>query len=484
MNAVDRNMARGRTLDPLAPAVEHADASRKRWPIRYQAIEPLAVLADIAAILLSCVLSGALAGSPDPAKAVGAAIVVATLFVCLLKMRGLYRPVELLALRNQVRAVAFAWAQVFVLLAAAVGALDMGHAVLRSASLLAPTGFGALILLRVLLKRILVKGLSGRKFAGRKIVLISDQPKASGGLEHRLATLGFVVARRFALPPPGAGFSFRKRLGASVIAFVSGSDIDEIFIEADISRWTELRALAGDLRVLPSHVNFAPVGAAAEVFRHPNRELGGDMCVEFQRGPQTRLEHAAKRTLDMVGAGLALLLLSPVLALAAAAVRLESPGPVLFRQKRCGFNGKGFTIRKFRTMRVLEDGANVVQALPADKRVTRVGKWLRRTSIDELPQLLNVLDGSMSLVGPRPHALAHESQFDKVVRNYASRRRVKPGLTGWAQIHGCRGPTPTLAAIERRVEYDLWYIDNWSLRLDLAILLQTPIEVARARNAF
>jgi putative colanic acid biosynthesis UDP-glucose lipid carrier transferase len=400
-------------------------------------------------------------------------------------MRELYRPLELLALRSQVRAVTVAWAQVYVLLAAAVGALGMGHTILRGASLLAVIGLGALVLLRIGLKRALVKGLSGRKFAGRKVVLITDQPKSSTtGLEHTLATLGFTVALRFSLPPAEAGLGRRKRLCASVIDHVSGSDIDEIFIEADLKRWPELRAIAGELRVLPSHISLAPAGPAAEVLKRPGRALGGEFCIEFQRGPHTRLEYAAKRTLDIVGASLALALLAPVFAAAAIAIKLESPGPVLFRQQRCGFNRRHFAIRKFRTMRVLEDDASVVQALPADKRVTRVGKWLRRASIDELPQLLNVLDGSMSLVGPRPHALAHENQFDKAVRNYAFRRRVKPGLTGWAQVHGCRGPTPTLAAIERRVEYDLWYIDNWSLQLDLTILLQTPVEVLRGRNAF
>ena len=176
--------------------------------------------------------------------------------------------------------------------------------------------------------------------------------------------------------------------------------------------------------------------------------------------------------------------LLPLLATVAFAIKLDSPGPVLFRQKRCGFNGRSFGIYKFRTMLVMEDGPSIVQARTVDCRVTRIGKWLRRTSIDELPQLLNVLGGSMSLVGPRPHAAAHESQFDSVVRNYAFRRRVKPGLTGWAQVHGCRGPAPTAALIERRVEYDLWYLDNWSLWLDLAILPQTPIEVLRGRNAY
>jgi Undecaprenyl-phosphate glucose phosphotransferase len=486
MNAIDRNIVAAKRAQPGVHCAE-SHAAQRRWPIRYQAIEPLAMLADVIAILASCLLAAALNGSESRGfgKALGAAIVIAALFVCLLKMKELYRPQELLALRNQARAVAIAWTQVFVLLAAAVGALDMGHNILRGASLLAAIGPCALILLRAALKRVLVKGLSGRRFAGRRVVLITDQPKSSTtGLEHTLATLGFTVAWRFALPPAEAGLGFRKRLGASVIGHVSGSDVEEIFIEADLKRWPELRALAGDLRVLPSHISFAPAGPAAEAFRRPSRAFGGDVCVEFQRGPQSQLEYAAKRTLDLVAATLALALFSPVLAAAALAIKLESRGPVLFRQKRCGFNGRGFTIRKFRTMRVLEDGAHVVQALPSDTRVTRVGKWLRRTSIDELPQLLNVLDGSMSLVGPRPHALAHESQFDKVVRNYAFRRRVKPGLTGWAQVHGCRGPTPTLAAIERRVEYDLWYIDNWSLRLDLAILLQTPIEILRGRNAF
>jgi len=486
MSVIDRHFAAATRVEPNAPGAE-THAAGRRWPIRYQAIETLAMVADVVAILASCLLAGALNGADRDSfgKAMGAAIVIAALFVSLLKMRGLYRPLELLALRSQARAATIAWTQVFILLAAAVGALDMGHNTLRGASLLAVIGLGALILLRAALKRALVDGLSGRKFAGGKAILITDQPKsARTGLEHTLATLGFTIAHRFALPPSEAGLAFRKRLGASVIDHVSGSDVDEIFIEADLKRWTELRALAADLRVLPLHISFAPAGPAAEAFRRPSRELGGDACVEFQRGPQTRLEYAAKRSLDVVGAGLALLALSPVLAAAALAIKLDSPGPVLFRQKRCGFNGRFFTIRKFRTMRVLEDGAHVVQAAASDKRVTRVGKWLRRASIDELPQLLNVLDGSMSLVGPRPHALAHESQFDKAVRNYAFRRRVKPGLTGWAQIHGCRGPTPTLAAIERRVEYDLWYIDNWSLRLDLTILLHTPIEVLRARNAF
>ena len=208
------------------------------------------------------------------------------------------------------------------------------------------------------------------------------------------------------------------------------------------------------------------------------------MCVELQRGPLSGVEHAAKRWVDVIGASLMLVSTFPLLALVALVIRLDSRGPILFRQQRLGFNGRGFLIYKFRTMTVLEDGFSAVQARATDDRVTWVGKWLRRTSIDELPQLLNVLNGTMSLVGPRPHPVALDNKFDKLVRNYGFRQRVKPGLTGWAQIHGHRGPTPTADLMQRRVEHDLWYIDNWSLRLDLAILLQTPIEVLRGRNAY
>jgi putative colanic acid biosynthesis UDP-glucose lipid carrier transferase len=188
--------------------------------------------------------------------------------------------------------------------------------------------------------------------------------------------------------------------------------------------------------------------------------------------------------MDLVLAGAALTVLLPLLVIVAIAIKLDSQGPVFFRQQRCGFNGRSFRIYKFRTMSVLEDGPSIVQAQFGDQRFTRLGTWLRRTSIDELPQLINVLNGTMSLVGPRPHAMAHDNEFDKIVRNYAFRRRVRPGLTGWAQVHGCRGPTPTRASIEERVQFDLWYIDNWSLSLDIAILLWTPIELIRGHNAY
>jgi Undecaprenyl-phosphate glucose phosphotransferase len=489
MNVINRNIAAALSGEAVPRNAAPPLSSERRWPFRYQSIEPLAILADFAAILLAGLLAALLVrieGNPvDLGKATGSVIVVSALFVCLLKNRGLYRPTELLVLRNQVRAVGLAWTSVFVLLASAVGALDISHEIPRGTGLFAALGLFTLIAHRGVTKELLVNGLSCRKFAGRNVVLVTDQPRSlATGLDQTLAILGLSVTETFALPSPGADSGYRMRLSTRVIDCIRSSDVEEIIVEADPNRWPELRSFVGDLRVLPLPVVFVPVGAAAEIFRHPTRDLGNAVCVELQRGPLTLVEYAAKRTLDLVGAGLALLLLSPLLTAVAIAIKLDSPGPVLFRQQRCGFIGRSFAIRKFRTMSVLEDGPSIVQARAVDNRVTRVGKWLRRTSIDELPQLLNVFDGSMSLVGPRPHALAHDNHFNKVVRNYAFRRRVKPGLTGWAQVRGCRGPTPTTAMIERRVEYDLWYIDNWSLWLDLAILLQTPIEVLRGRNAY
>jgi lipopolysaccharide/colanic/teichoic acid biosynthesis glycosyltransferase len=165
-------------------------------------------------------------------------------------------------------------------------------------------------------------------------------------------------------------------------------------------------------------------------------------------------------------------------------VRGDGPGPVIFRQSRKGFNGKEFVIFKFRTMTVQENGPAVVQATRDDARVTPIGRLLRLASIDELPQILNVLRGEMSLIGPRPHALAHDNYFESVLSDYAFRHHVKPGITGWAQCNGARGETPSIEHIAERVKLDLWYINNWSLWLDIQILIKTSFEILRNRNAY
>lgn len=193
---------------------------------------------------------------------------------------------------------------------------------------------------------------------------------------------------------------------------------------------------------------------------------------------------AIKRAFDIALAGSALVLLMPFLLLVALLVRLDSPGPILFRQTRTGRHGRPFQILKFRSMSVVEDGPSVRQATPGDSRVTRIGRLLRKSSIDELPQLLNVLAGDMSIVGPRPHALAHDRFYGAQIADYIIRQQVRPGLTGWAQIHGSRGPTPRLEDMENRIRLDLWYVRHWSLLLDLRIILRTIPALLRKGAAF
>jgi exopolysaccharide biosynthesis polyprenyl glycosylphosphotransferase len=178
------------------------------------------------------------------------------------------------------------------------------------------------------------------------------------------------------------------------------------------------------------------------------------------------------------------LAIAPFLLVVSLAIMLDSPGPVLFRQARGGFNGRAFQILKFRTMRVMEDGPMITQATLNDRRLTRIGRWLRRSSVDELPQLINVLRGDMSLVGPRPHALAHDAQYSSLISNYPYRHHVKPGITGWAQVNGFRGETARVSLMKQRIDLDLWYVTNWSFWLDLRILFWTVLEVLRTRNAF
>jgi putative colanic acid biosynthesis UDP-glucose lipid carrier transferase len=194
-------------------------------------------------------------------------------------------------------------------------------------------------------------------------------------------------------------------------------------------------------------------------------------------------QQALKRVMDVLFASLALVLFMPMMLITGLAIALDSRGPVLFRQKRLGLNGAPFAIFKFRTMTVLEDGDDVVQAREGDSRITRVGRFLRKTSIDELPQFLNVIRGEMSLVGPRPHAIAHDQMYARLIPHYTLRQLVKPGITGWAQVNGLRGETPTVDVMRRRVELDLWYVAHFRAALDLKILLRTPFELLRQRNA-
>ncbi|MEZ5839263.1 MAG: undecaprenyl-phosphate glucose phosphotransferase [Hyphomicrobiales bacterium] len=259
---------------------------------------------------------------------------------------------------------------------------------------------------------------------------------------------------------------------------------DEIHVFAPWSQTAVIARLREGFRRLPVPVYLFADVEAARLVEGRRLDIGRHVAFEIQRAPLSLFERFVKRAMDIVIAGLLLLLLSPLLLLVSLAIMLESGRPVLFRQSRRGFGGRRFVIFKFRSMYVCEDGPDIAQARRGDARITPLGRILRKTSIDELPQLWNVVQGDMSLVGPRPHAVAHDDKYEELISTYANRHHVKPGLTGWAQVNGFRGETSTLEQMQARVDHDLWYVNNWSALLDLRIILQTGLIMLFDRNAY
>jgi Undecaprenyl-phosphate glucose phosphotransferase len=235
---------------------------------------------------------------------------------------------------------------------------------------------------------------------------------------------------------------------------------------------------------VPATIHLAPDHAPAWTWNPVVARVGQMHTIRLSRAPLTLRDRALKRAFDFVVASTLLVLLAPVFAAIALCIKLDSPGPVMFRQRRHGFNQREFRVFKFRTMTTLEDGAVIRQATRGDRRVTRVGRILRATNLDELPQLLNVILGNMSLVGPRPHAIAHNNEYEEQIRLYARRHNVKPGITGWAQVNGYRGETNSIEKMYRRVEHDLYYIDHWSLIFDVKIMIMTVFSARSYRNAY
>ncbi len=490
MNYVKRNFGESKSL-----ALGTVDASAKRargWTIPYRAIAPLAMAVDTLIILATGVISGVVyhlqfvKTQGNLEQFMGSAAVVAALFVTLAKSRNLYELSELLNLKSQMRKVTLQWVIVFAFLTAVAFAMKVGDNFSRGAMIaFAVSGLWALIAMRIAWRTLLADGLAVRRFTSRRIALIAEQNAAvSSGVLETLTRHGLQLAHHFVLPTGPHEARQRKDVIEQAIASLRGSNVEEIVISAELGHWAEIKVLLSELRVLPLPVNLVPAGSLSELFKFSSHTIGETVTIELQHGPRTLPQRLVKRAADTGLAFVALLSFLPILLVAAIAIKLDSPGPVIFRQWRRGFNGRPFQIFKFRTMTVQEDGDHVVAAQRNDARVTRIGQVLRRTSIDELPQLFNVLQGTMSLVGPRPHAMAHDTRFDKMVGNYAYRHHVKPGLTGWAQVNGYRGEMRTVEDIDQRVKLDLWYIDNWTLGTDLKIMFMTVAEIAKAKNAY
>jgi putative colanic acid biosynthesis UDP-glucose lipid carrier transferase len=266
--------------------------------------------------------------------------------------------------------------------------------------------------------------------------------------------------------------------------FVRTYAISRVYLALPISTAPRIETLLKELRDTTASIYFVPNIFAFDLVQARCVEINGMPAFSICDSPMQGMSGFWKRVFDVVLASVALVFTLPVLIAVALAIKQSSPGPILFKQRRYGLNGEEILVYKFRSMTVCEDGPVVTQASEKDSRVTPLGAFLRRTSLDELPQILNVLEGKMSFVGPRPHAVAHNEEYRKLINGYMIRHKVRPGITGWAQVNGLRGATATVDKMHRRVQYDLDYLKNWSLWLDLKILARTLLTVVNDRNAY
>jgi putative colanic acid biosysnthesis UDP-glucose lipid carrier transferase len=436
---------------------------------------------DFLLILLSYLVAGMIyrdlmASSPDQEIPTGAGLIVGVVFVVIAFFQGVYDSHRLLNGLWQARKVVIIWLWSLTILAIAAFLLKSTANLSRGTIILfAITGLFSLGAHRAAWRLCLASSFAKGHFIDRRVVLLSFRSLDFTSSRFKdLRKSGFDVVRHFILSATEDDAACDHEI-LNVIHEARATNADEFLLALDWNELPMLRKLSQRLRQVPQPIRLLPDYPVADLVSRPFVPVSGTMAIEIQRPPLSMFERAQKRCLDVGLASIALLLLAPLLITAAMLIKLDSRGSIIFRQSRRGFNGKPFEIWKFRTMTVSENGYKVTQAKKQDVRVTRVGHFLRRTSIDELPQLWNVLRGEMSMVGPRPHALAHDNYYDQVISNYVYRHHMKPGLTGWAQVNGFRGETPTLDLMEKRVEYDVWYVSNWSIWFDIRIISRTAL---------
>lgn len=269
-----------------------------------------------------------------------------------------------------------------------------------------------------------------------------------------------------------------------VADFVAQHNIHVVYITLPMLDHARVTDLVNSLRDTTASIYFVPDVFMFDLVQGNIDDVNGVPVVSVFETPLTGINSINKRVFDILASSAILLAISPVLVAVALMIKISSPGPIIFKQRRYGIDGEPFWVYKFRTMSVCEDTGVITQATQNDARVTQLGAVLRKTSLDELPQLFNVLNGSMSIVGPRPHAIAHNEHYRKIIRGYMWRHKVKPGITGWAQINGYRGETDTLDKMEHRIIYDISYLKNWSLWLDLTIIFKTVKLIVNDAHAY
>ena len=343
------------------------------------------------------------------------------------------------------------------------------------------------LLLQAIMRRLLMRA------SGRRRAVFAGYNESSLMLAHRISDNpglcldvdGFFDDR--SAGRLGLGLHENAQLKGTLgdlIAYVNTHRVDVIFIALPIRHIQRVMTLLDDLRDTTASIYYAPDIFVFDLIQARSGDIQGVPVVAMCETPFYGYRGVSKRITDVVLSVLLVIGLLPVLLTIALLVKTTSPGPVIFKQRRCGLDGREIAVYKFRSMTVTEDGGSVTQASKVDARITPIGKILRRLSLDELPQLLNVLQGRMSLVGPRPHAIAHNELYRKLIKGYMVRHKVLPGITGLAQVSGCRGETAKLEDMEARVRYDLDYLRHWTPMLDFKILLLTVIKVFRDEQAY
>ncbi|MDF0521348.1 undecaprenyl-phosphate glucose phosphotransferase [Bradyrhizobium yuanmingense] len=466
---------------------KHSSSMSTRRGIALQRPFQLVIMAgDFLLILLSYAIASLIHRKFFPALAerdvsFGVAFLVATAFVAIALFRGCYDRHNLVNSSWQLRMASSVW-----LLSLAI--LVFSAFLLRSTAelsritivLFAVVGLVGLWAHRAIWRLALSSSFARRHSVKKRVVLISGEPLDFTSTRFKdLRRNGFQVVRHFLLDAAlKSDDAAMERELTTIIRSSRAAGADEFLLAFNWNDLPLFRHLCRCLRRVPNPVRLLPDSEIADLVSRPFAPMGGSVAIEIQRAPLSVTERAVKRVLDIGLASVGLLFLAPLLIITALLIKLDSPGTIIFRQTRRGFNGELFDIWKFRSMTVSENGSEIKQASKRDARVTRIGRILRKTSIDELPQLWNVLRGEMSLVGPRPHALAHDNYYDQMIGDYACRRHVKPGLTGWAQVNGFRGETPTIDSMKKRIEYDVWYVSNWSIWLDFRIMMRTAVALS------
>ena len=459
--------------------------------LRYDAIEPLYMLLSVSVIILSGILGNSsywtlTDGSLGYLRtSFGVGLLAVVVYLPVSHMLGLSKFEILIRKDLPLAYILIAWISSFLVVIVCLFLLKIGEQISRGSMIFfAIFGLFGAILCKEIASKILRTAVVNGTIAGKAGIVVGTKEELARLSSRKLLT-------RFGIAEKSC-FTFSSNLTCSeiseIISNVSATSrlttADQIVLAIPWANRGQLECILEHLRASPLPVRLLPDRTISTVISLQRGASPQMMVLDLKRGPLNRMELLSKRILDISIAAIALIILAPLMILAALAIKLETPGPIIFRQRRRGFNGREFRIHKFRTMKVLEDGPRFTQAKKGDNRVTRVGSILRKTSIDELPQLIDVLKGHMSIVGPRPHPVALDDEYETLIAKYACRHNVKPGITGWAQVNGCRGETPRVEIMEKRVHHDLWYIDNWSLRLDILTILRTFSELMRIRNVY